>query len=140
MNSLGATARRERVKFPGHSIVSARKQQALRARIEALGIDLAEIEERFVRASGPGGQNVNKRETGVQLRYRPLGIVVKWTRERSQALNRFLALRELVDEIEARMAPGTSERERKRERIRRRKARRRRRRATEPPNDPPTPC
>jgi len=36
---------------------------------DAIAIDEREIEERFVRASGPGGQNVNKLSTAVQLRF-----------------------------------------------------------------------
>jgi ribosome-associated protein len=36
---------------------------------EALSIDEREVEERFVRASGPGGQNVNKVSTAVELRF-----------------------------------------------------------------------
>ncbi|MBY0339300.1 MAG: aminoacyl-tRNA hydrolase [Acetobacteraceae bacterium] len=35
-----------------------------------VSIDPALVEEDFLRASGPGGQNVNKLETAVQLRYR----------------------------------------------------------------------
>ena len=34
-----------------------------------ISIDEAEIEERFIRASGPGGQNVNKLASAVQLRF-----------------------------------------------------------------------
>jgi len=37
--------------------------------VPGLVIDDRELEERFVRASGPGGQNVNKVSTAVQLRY-----------------------------------------------------------------------
>lgn len=33
-------------------------------------LDESEIEERFIRASGPGGQNVNKTATAVQLRFK----------------------------------------------------------------------
>jgi ribosome-associated protein len=35
----------------------------------AISIDEREVEERFVRASGPGGQNVNKVATAVELRF-----------------------------------------------------------------------
>ena len=36
---------------------------------DAISIDEAELEENFVRSSGPGGQNVNKLSTAVQLRF-----------------------------------------------------------------------
>jgi ribosome-associated protein len=36
---------------------------------EKIAIDENEIEERFIRASGPGGQNVNKLASAVQLRF-----------------------------------------------------------------------
>src|SRR5947207_1100339 len=115
--------------FPDDSPVTSAKLGELKARISRLGIDLAHIIESAVKASGPGGQKVNKTSSGVLLRYDLGGelIVVKWARERQRALNRFLALRELVDEIEYRISPQTSQRVREMDRIRKQKDRRRRR-------------
>jgi ribosome-associated protein len=45
---------------------------------DTLSIDEREIEERFVRASGPGGQNVNKVSTAVQLRFDVTGSSLPW--------------------------------------------------------------
>ena len=80
--------------------VSDEKNRWLQERMEALGIHEKDIEEKFIRSSGRGGQKVNKTSTCVYLRHIPTGIEVKWMRERSQSLNRFLARRELVRRIE----------------------------------------
>src|SRR5689334_4420015 len=104
--------------FPSDAPVTPAKLDALRARITRLQIQLDKIDEQAVKGGGPGGQKVNKTSSGVLLRYDLSGecLVVKWTRERSRSLNRFLALRELVDEIEERISPQTSERLKERER------------------------
>jgi protein subunit release factor B len=107
--------------------VSSEKQRALAARMEALGVREADLEEQFVRSGGHGGQNVNKVATCVVLRHVPSGILVRCQRERSQALNRFLARRELLDRLEARARGAVAAATAERERIRRRKRRRSRR-------------
>ncbi len=66
---------------------------------------LAECEEQFFRSSGPGGQNVNRRETAVRLIHLPTGIVVVCQDERSQAQNRALALKRLRLRLKALARP-----------------------------------
>lgn len=107
--------------------VSAEKERALRARMEALGVRDDDLEESFVRSSGSGGQNVNKVSTCVVLRHRPTGLMVKCQRERSQALNRFLARRDLLDKIEAGVHGRAAAAAAEVARIRRQKRRRSRR-------------
>lgn len=61
---------------------------------------LRECEVDTFRASGPGGQHVNKTESAVRLRHLPSGIVVTSRQERSQHQNKNLCLRRLREKIE----------------------------------------
>lgn len=61
---------------------------------------MAQCDLETFRSSGPGGQNVNRRETAVRLRHRPTGIVVTCQEERSQWRNRQIALERLRERIE----------------------------------------
>lgn len=106
--------------------VSKEKQTALRREMKRLGIREEDIEETFTRSSGPGGQNVNKLSTCVHLRHRPSGIAVKVMRERSQALNRFLARRSLAEKIATQVhGEDSPERKKAQKRIKQKKRRKR---------------
>ena len=80
--------------------VSEKKAKALLDRMRELNVKEDDLEERFIRASGPGGQKVNKTSSCVFLRHIPTDITVKYQQERSQSLNRFFARRTLLDQIE----------------------------------------
>lgn len=80
--------------------VSTEKITWLKEKMNLLGIDEKDIEEKFIRSSGKGGQKVNKTSSCVYLKHIPTGIEVKCMKERSRSVNRFLARRELIKKIE----------------------------------------
>lgn len=104
--------------------ISPGKAEELQRRMQALGLREADLEERFIRARGPGGQHVNKVATCVWLRHRPTGIEVKAQQERSQGLNRFLARRRLVELLEERVLGVQSARQQAIAKLRRQKRKR----------------
>jgi len=77
--------------------VRAAARRALRLADAAL---VAECEETFFVAGGPGGQHRNKTESGVRLVHGPTGAAVSATERRSQARNRAAALWRLRERLE----------------------------------------
>lgn len=107
--------------------VSPSTYSELLERMSRLGVREEDLEESFVKSSGPGGQKVNKSASSVYLVHRPTGVAVKCQKVRSQIMNRFYARRILLDKIE-RIQKGVAEAEQERIRkIRRQKQRRSRR-------------
>lgn len=72
-------------------------------RLDALGVRARDVEERFTRGSGAGGQKINKTSSTVCLRHGPTGTEVRCQKERSQAANRETAWEELCAKLEERL-------------------------------------
>jgi len=87
-----------------------------------------DLEESFVRGSGPGGQSINKTENNVQLLHKPTRIRVSCQDTRSLELNRHFARKRLTEKLDQLQNPGLSKEQMKkarqieRERRRRKKA------------------
>lgn len=96
-------------------------EASLRARFVSLGVRPEEVEERFIRGAGAGGQKINKTSSTVWLRHRPTGIEVRCQRERNQSVNRLLAWQDLAGKLELRQTTAAGQVQTARELVRRQK-------------------
>ncbi len=86
--------------------VSIEKQNQLALRMEKLGIKESDLDEKFVRSGGNGGQNVNKVSTAVVLKHAESGIEIKCSIHRTQGLNRYKARDLLCSKLEEKLNPN----------------------------------
>ncbi len=107
--------------------ISDKKVEELHKRMAACGLGEEDIEERFIRGSGPGGQKINKTASCVYLKHTPTGLSVKMQKTRVQPLNRFYARRRLCELLEQEVMGKTSPQDLKQEKLRKQKQRRKRR-------------
>ena len=104
-----------------------KKIKALEDKMAELGISRDDIVIKFIKSSGRGGQKVNKTSTAVFVKHEKTGIAVKVNKHRSQHLNRFLALRSLVDKLEIQLKGIPDKDAQKLARIQKQKQRRKKR-------------
>jgi protein subunit release factor B len=100
------------------------RDPALADRMARLGLHEADLRIVCTRASGPGGQHVNKVSTAVEITHAPSGLTVTCSDSRSQHTNRALALLRLVEKMEHLHATATQERKAAAAKRRRQRARR----------------
>ncbi len=113
--------------FIKESMITQEKWEKLHARMDKLKISEADLAEKFIRASGSGGQKVNKTSSCVHLIHKPSGLEVRCQQSRLQGSNRFFARRDLCDKLEGKILGIKSKKQQEREKIRRQKRRRSRR-------------
>ena len=107
--------------------ITERKRQELEQRMRDCGLAESDIEEKFVRSGGAGGQKVNKTSTCVHLKHIPSGLAVKVQKSRSQGLNRYYARKQMCELLENKLLGKESPEAKRKEKIRKQKNRRRRR-------------
>ncbi|MFA6118809.1 MAG: peptide chain release factor-like protein [Parachlamydiales bacterium] len=104
--------------------IKEEKIRSLKKKMDQLNIKEEDLIEKFVLGSGRGGQNLQKTSSCVYLKHIPTGIEIKCQKERSRALNRYIARKELCSKIEELLYKKESEKQKKIYKIKKQKKRR----------------
>ncbi len=107
--------------------ITERKTQDLQRRMQKCNLLENDIEEKFVRSSGPGGQKTNKTSSCVHLKHIPSGLTVKVQNTRSQPLNRYYARKQMCELLENKSLGKQGPQAKKIQKIKKQKDRRKRR-------------
>lgn len=105
-------------------VISEEKYRQLEKRMEDLEIFEDDLEEKFIKASGKGGQKVNKSSSCVYLKHLPSKFEVKCSKSRFREENRFFARRLLCEKLEEFIHAKKSAKQQEIEKIRRQKRKR----------------
>jgi protein subunit release factor B len=107
--------------------ITEQKKEEIQRRMQKCNLFEKDIEEKFVRSSGSGGQKVNKSSSCVYLKHIPSGLSVKIQKSRSQGLNRYYARKRMCELLENKLFGQESPEAKRIEKIRKQKDRNRRR-------------
>ena len=107
--------------------ITEQKKEELEQRMQKCNLFEKDIEEKFIRSGGSGGQKVNKSSSCVYLKHIPSGLSVKIQESRSQGLNRYYARKRMCELLENKILGKESPEAKRIEKIRKQKDRNRRR-------------
>jgi peptide chain release factor len=107
--------------------ITEQKREELQKRMQKCSLFEKDIEEKFVKSGGSGGQRVNKSSSCVYLKHVPSGLSVKIQESRSQGLNRYYARKRLCELLENKLLGKESPQAKRIQKIRKQKDRNRRR-------------
>lgn len=104
--------------------ISPAKLADLQKRMAKLNILEEDLEEEFIKGSGPGGQKINKTSVVVLLTHKVSGIQIRCQETRSQSLNRYYARKLLVEKLEQKVWGEKSKKQQEIAKIKRQKRKR----------------